>query len=41
MTVLSYLYVILMYFAINVPGTKKNVVDGSDAAKKRYLKGGM
>ena len=30
-----------MDFAINVPGCVSNVVDGLNAAEKRYLKGEM
>ena len=41
LTVLSYLYGIIMDRVINVLGNVNNVVDGNNATDKRYLKGGM
>ena len=37
-TVLSYLYVIIMYYAINASGNRNNVFDGLDGTDKCYLK---
>ena len=39
MTVLSSSYGIMMDSSINEPGHGENVVDGLNAADKRYLKG--
>ena len=40
-TMFSYLYGTIMDRAINAPGYGKNVVDGLNEMKKRYLKGKM
>ena len=41
MTVLSYLYGIVMDCEINAPGNEKNVFDGLNSTEKRCLNGKM
>ena len=41
MIVLSYSYVIIIYWEINAPGHGKTVFDGLHSTYKRYFKGKM